>query len=494
MKKSFLLLISLFMVLGLLAACSPDKEDTKQDNKDNDGEATTIQIVMKDDNSSNPVSEPYFDAIEKGLLEDENIKVNFELVDLPQGNYAEKLNLLLYSGEIPDMIYFQGGDQAIAEQGLLEDLRPYIEDSKYLKDIIQPYNEQRLENYPYLLWVKPLAPKVPVIRGDWFNQMETSAALMENPTVDNYYAFFKELVEKQPGGNGKPAYALTVAGDIAEIDFTFDMAFGINQTWLKKDDGTYEYARVSQQQKEKLEFYHKLYADGLLDPQFLTKQWDTKEKAFYDSEAAVIPGTAGKVIDIYDGKMVQVNGDDASLVLLPPAKGEFQGYGATDVTKESRGIAISSQSENKELVFKILDYMASPQGQMIDRFGFEGEHYNIVDGNIELTDKYYSEWFARFWEPVEFTSPTPVSEKTPLLGESASKSLEDAQEFYAEDNSFIIPEEYVANWDAMQNLYKEFTTDVITGKRPISDFDAFVEDWYSAGGEQITEYANETLK
>ena len=31
---------------------------------------------------------------------------------------------------------------------------------------------------------------------------------MENPTVDNYYAFFKELVEKKPG-EGKPSYALT---------------------------------------------------------------------------------------------------------------------------------------------------------------------------------------------------------------------------------------------------------------------------------------------
>ncbi|MBG9444195.1 extracellular solute-binding protein [Cytobacillus firmus] len=492
MRKSFIAILSLILVLGLLAACTNKEEAGQGDNKDKGG-ATTIRIVMKDDNSSNPVSEKYYDAIEKGLLEDENIKVNFELVDLPQGNYAEKLNLLLNSGEIPDMIYFQGGDQAIADQGLLEDLRPYIKDSKYLKDIIQPFNEKRLANYPYLLWIKPLAPKVPVIRGDWFNQMETSKALMENPTVDTYYSFFKELVEKQPGGD-KPKYAITVAGDIAEIDYMFDMAFGINKTWLQKEDGSYEYSRVSKQQKEKLEFYNKLYKEGLLDPQYLTKQWDTKEKAFFDGEAAIIPGTAGKVIDIYEGKMVQVSGEEASLVMLPPAKGEYQGFGATDVTKESRGIAISANSENKDLVFKILDYMASPEGQMIDRFGFEGEHYNEVDGKLQLTDKYYSEWFARFWEPADYTPATPVDDSTPLLSESAEKSLQSAEEFYEEDNSFIIPEEYVANWDAMQNLYMEFTTDIITGKRPISDFEKFVKEWNEAGGEQITELANENLK
>jgi putative aldouronate transport system substrate-binding protein len=486
MRKSFLAIVSLILVFGLLAACS-NKEETSQ------GDKNTIRIVMKDDSSSNPVSKKYYDAIEKGLLEDKNIKVNFELVDLPQGNYAEKLNLLLTSGDIPDMIYFQDGDQAMADQGLLEDLRPYIKESKYLKDIIQPFNEKRLENYPYLLWIKPLAPKVPVIRGDWFNQMKTSKALMENPTVDNYYAFFKELVEKQPG-DGKPKYAITVAGDIAEIDYMFDMAFGINKTWLQKEDGSYEYARVSKQQKDKLEFYNKLYKEGLLDPQYLTKQWDTKEKAFFDGEAAIIPGTAGKVIDIYEGKMVQVSGEEASLVMLPPAKGEYQGFGATDVTKESRGIAISANSKKKDLVFKILDYMASPEGQMIDRFGFEDEHHKVVDGKIQLTDKYYSEWFARFWEPVDFKPTTPIDETTPLLSESAEKSLKSAEEFYAEDNSFIITEENVANWDATQNIYKEYTTDFITGKRPISDFDKFVKAWNEAGGKQITEHANKTLK
>ncbi|WP_313897738.1 hypothetical protein [Bacillus litorisediminis] len=66
-------------------------------------------------------------------------------------------------------------------------------------------------------------------------------------------------------------------------------------------------------------------------------------------------------------------------------------------------------------------------------------------------------------------------------------------EYYTEDNSFIIPDEFVANWDAMENLYKEYASDIITGKRPIDDFDQFVEEWKNAGGEQITEYANENL-
>ncbi|PLR89144.1 extracellular solute-binding protein [Bacillus sp. T33-2] len=488
MKKMLVLFFSLLLVLSS-AACS--KETANNENEETAKGPKTIKVVYKDEGPNNPVAQSYFSNLEKALKEDENLDVKFKLVEMPQGNYAEKLNLLLMSGDIPDMIYFQGGDQQIAEQDLLEDLTPYIDKSKHIKNIMYKHNKERLKNYPYLLWIKPLDSKTPVIRKDWFEKVPSSKELMENPSIDNYHKFFTELVANPPGGSNKPANAVTVAGDITELDYIFEMAFGIKQTWLKKD-GKYQYSKVSDNEKEKLEFYHKLYKEGLLDPQYLTKQWDTKEKAFYDGETGVIVGTNGKVIDIYNGKMKQVNGEGAEMVVLPPAKGEYQGFAPTDITKESRGIAISSQSKVKDTVFKVLDYVASPEGQMLDRLGFEKEHYNVTDSGIDLTEKYYNEWYARFWEPAEFEPEKPL--KTPLLSEPAQKSREMANEFYSEDNNFIIPEELISKWDAMENLYKEYATDIITGKRPVSDFDKFVKDWEKAGGQEVTEYANKTIK
>ena len=498
MKKLSLLLIVAMMTM-VMAACNSNTQapgasqpepGTTQPEGSND--PVTLKIVYKDEGTANPVSVKFFEKLEKALLDDEDLKVKFELVDLAQGSYAENLNLLLLGGTIPDIIYFQGGDQLISDQGLLEDLNPYIEKSTYIKDIIEPHNKTRMESYPYLLWIKPLAPKAPVVRADWFNAMDSSKALMENPTVDNYYAFFKELVEKKPG-NGKPGYALTAAGDITEINFIFNTAFGLDTTWIKKEDGTYEYSKVSQNEKEKLTFYNKLYKEGLLDPQFITKQWDTKEDAFYKGDAGVITGTAGKIIDLYDGRMQDLGGKDANLVVLPPAKGDGgQGLGATDVTKESRGLAISSQSPHKDIAFKVFDYLASPKGQMLDRLGFEDEHYKVANGEIELNEKYYTDWYARFWEPTEMKSETPL--KTPLLGKPGSESLKLASDYYTEDNSFIIPEQFIANWDAMNNLYKEYSTDFITGKKDLAQFDEFVEAWNAAGGADITKYANENIK
>lgn len=486
MKKLsfYLLCMTLFFVL---AACSDEPETSSEPVVNEDGK-TVIKVVFKDDGPSNPAAVQFYDKLAEKLKEDKDIDVEFELVEVAQGTYSEKLNLLLYSGEIPDLIYFQGGDEQIASQDLLEDLTPYIEESAYLKDILMPHNESRLANYPYLLWVKGIDNKVPVVRKDFLEQTTSGSALLADPSPENYQAFFQELVDKGLVKNG-----VTVAGAISELDYIFNMAFGITNTWLDNGSG-YEYSKVSEAEKNKLAYYSELYAAGLLDNQYLTKQWDTKEDAFYNNETAVIIGTNGKVIDFYNTRQKEVNGDHAELTILPPAKGVSQGYGATSVTKETRGLAISSQSPNKDLVFEILDYLASPAGMQFDMFGFEGEQYNVVDGEIELTDKYYSDWYARYWEPVNPALDVTISQSTPILSEVALASQEEVTAYYTQDNNFTLPEEYISQWDAMENLYKEYSADIITGKKSIDAFDEFVQKWNEAGGEAITKLANDTLK
>jgi len=479
----------LFGLLTLfLVACSDKAEEEGSKPETTKDGKTVLTIAYKDDGPSSEASVKYYDALEEALKKYRDLDVEFNIVEIAQGDYAEKLNLLLYSGEIPDIIYFQGSDEQIAAQGLLEDLTPYIEGSEYLKDILYEHNVTRLENYPYLLWVKPINHKVPVVRTDFLEQLTTSESLLADPTVENYKAFFQEMVDK-----GLSEYGVTVAGDIAELDFIFNRAFGVTSTWLEGKEG-YVYKKVSEAEKSKLAFYAELYAEGLLDNQYLTKQWDVKEDDFYNNKAGVIVGTNGKVIDLYNTRTKAVNGESAELTVLPSAKGVSSGYAATSVTKEPRGIAISSQSPNKNIAFEILDFLASPEGMKFELLGYEGEHYILHNGEIELTDKFYSEWVSRFWEPQDVKFDTPLSSETPLLSPPGQASTNAIVESYVADNDFSIPEEYISQWDAMENLYKEYAADIITGKISIDEFEQFVDEWYAAGGEEITKLANETVK
>jgi putative aldouronate transport system substrate-binding protein len=447
--------------------------------------APKIRFAMKD-LDTDPNAEAFVALIEKGMA-DAGTPIDIELVKIPSGNYSEKVSLMIMSGDVPDLIYFQGGDDKIAAQGLLEDLRPYLAKSKYLKNCVEAQTKARVENYPYLIW--PAAPRVrtPVVRKDWFDSLPTAKALAKDPSPANYAAFLKELVSKKGA-----KYGITAAGSVQELDAVFNVAFGVTSTWMKGADGKWGYSKVSAAEKAKLEYYAKLYKDGLLDPEFLTKKWDTKEKAFYEGTCGVIVGYAPGSIDVYENKMEKANG--AELVVLPPAKGAAQGYAPyVDLSKEDRGFAISSTSKNKALAFALLDFMWSPAGQKIAKLGIPGVHYTDSGKSYVLADKYaewYNGWFGESLS--SFRPDKPLSR--PLLTRAGSDSAAMALKYMQGDKNFLVPEQFVANWDAMENLYKEYAADIVTGKKPVSAFDEFVDKWNKAGGVDVTKYANTVLK
>lgn len=473
--------------LGLLLGACGNKKESSATTTTKDG-AVELKIAYKDDNSSNPAAKKYYDELSK-IMKKKGINVKFDVVDLPSEGYADKLNLQISSGDIPDIIYFQGGDMSFAQQGVLEDLRPYVKKSEYIKNIMTDTNKTRLENYPYLLWIKPLTAPVPVVKKSVFEQIPDREQLLQNPTQENYKKLLSELVGKKDKNGNAAKYGITTAGSVLELDSIFDAAFGNDKTWIE-EDGQYKYKRVTENEKAKITFYKELYDEGVLDKEYITKKWDTKEQAFYDGESGMVLGTSGKVVDMYNQKVKQLSGDD-TLVALEPAKGVAQGYGATDLSKETRGIAISSQSKNKDIAFKVLDFLGSPEGQLLDRFGYEGEQYKLVDGKIELTDK-AADWYARFWEPTEVNVPYKLEKS--VLSEVADDSLDKVEKYYLADNSFVIPDDLVTKWDASENVYKEFVADVITGKKKVSQFDKFVKEWEDAGGKEVTEYANKNIK
>lgn len=448
----------------------------------------TVRLVLKD-LDTDPNSEAFAQLIEQGMAA-AGVPIDLEIVKVPAGNYAEKLSLMIMSGDVPDLIYFQGGDDKLSMQGILEDLRPYVDKSKYFKGLMDAHSAQRLASYPYLAWIAPPRVRVPVMRRDWYDSLASAKAVTANPSVDTYYALFKDLVA-QKGAK----YGICVTGatnGVEELDAIFDACFGITSTWMKGSDGSWFYSRVSPMEKKKLEFYAKLYKEGLLDPEYLTKKWDSKEQVFYEGKAGLIPGVAPGSIDVYVNKMVKAQGVD--LVPLPPAKGVAQGLTPfVDVTKEARGFAISSTSKVKAAAFAVLDFMWSPAGLKIAKLGIPGLHYNDDGKSYVLTDKYsewYNGWFGDSFNG--FKPDKPLSR--PIMTPAAVAAGDMAKKYMMPDKTILVPEQYITNWDAMVNLYKEYCADIVTGKKPVSAFDEFVDKWNRAGGVDVTKYANTVLK
>ncbi len=466
MKRLVAILVVCVLVTGSLFAGGA--QEVKKEEA-----APVIRIVAKDVSASNAWDQAHLENIMEGFSAYVGKDVQLEFVDVPEGAYAEKLNLMLLSGDIPDLIYFQGGDEAISQQGILEDLTPYVKDSSVMQDVLMDFNKERMANYPYLLWLAPPRARTAVVREDWFAEAGGKMPV----TIDDYYTLMSTIKKNHPD-----VPVVTDTGNTDRMDFTFDQAFGNTATWLK-EGSSYVYKGVSSAQKDKLAFYQKLYAEGILDNDYITTAWDGMEDKLYTGKVAMVFGTAGIVLDIYDNKLQETQG--VGLVALPPAKGVGQGYPVSSA-KETRGWAISALSENKDLTFKLLEYLATDEGQFMERYGLEGIHHTMEGGKVVLTDE-SANWWPRFHEVMSWDAPTP------LLGEAGQKGWDYILQYAVGDPDFPIPEELGPTWDALSNLQKEYTYKIISGEYSIDKFDEFVKEWYDLGGDKVTEYANSVL-
>lgn len=442
-----------------------------------------IRMVSKDLVTTNPPDVAHIERIE-AAMKAKGHDIDIQIVDLPSSGYADALSVMLLGGDIPDLIYFQGGDAKMVEQGILEDLTPWIEKEPNLKAALYPHNVKRLANYPYLLYIYPPRMPQPVIRKDWLEK----TGLPAPQTVEDYVNLFKAIRDDDLDGDGVAnTYGVTTANNTDELDAIFNQAFGVKASWMHNDAGEWVSARITPQEKAKIAFYASLREQGLYDPEYITTKWNVKEDKFYTGRAGVIFGSSAEVIDIYGGKMRQVH-PGTELVLLAPPKGPGgQGNEAIDVSKESRGFAMSSLSKHKEEVMALLDFMASPEGQMMDRMGFEGEEYTKSGDTYTMTDK-IATWYARFFASANWTPPTP------WMSDAAQASLKQVSDNFVADNSFVFPAEYATDLDATENVYRAWVYKFISGDASMDQWDDYVAEWKAAGGTRLNEYARTVLK
>lgn len=483
MKKLLALLLAVVLTLSATAIVA-EKTPSVIGSPDT---PVVVRYLCKDVDPADPDIQTMAEIIEEKMAALGQY-VDLVIIQAPAGTYADAVPLALSTGELEaDLIYFQGGDATCANLGLLEDFSEYVESSVYVKDRMETYNQERLANYPYLLWLSWSTIYIPIMRADHLEAIGMMETLKNDPSVENYYTAFKELVD---GDYVK--YAFSGDGSLTRTNHMFNHAFGVDATIMKDADGKYVYYFATEAEKNLLAFYAKCYAEGLIDPDFLTNKWSDVQKKFYAGELAMFCATQGTVVDSYSRKVILNQGEQAQAVVLPPAGGKS--YISTSLAKETRGFAINSDSsqEVKDAAFAILDFAASPDGRAIDRLGVEGVHYNVVDGKAVLTDR-ATEWFSKFWETFSGLDEN-LADKSTLLLPQAWESFEMAKQYYTKDVDVVLPDEIVPYYDSTLALFNEYSTSIILGTRPIEDFDVFIKEYYQHGGEQLAEYLATVIK
>ncbi|MCU6710338.1 extracellular solute-binding protein [Paenibacillus sp. J5C_2022] len=327
--------------------------------------------------------------------------VKVEWMHPPTGQANEKFNLMLSSGELPDVMMYgfkglPGGAAKLADDGAIIPLNDLIdkhapnfkryldENPQLLKEIAsedgQIYNISMLRMDPALrIYVGPQ------LRKDWLDALE----LPVPTTIDELYATLKAFKEQDPNGNGEQDEIPYSGSKFKDTIFAVGKLlwpFGSHYDFMVKE-GQVTYGPLEPEFKEGMAFINKLYNEGLLDPDYvLLDRSKLDNKVMADKVGAMYHFQMQKFMT----NMAEKD-PEFKLVAMPHLTGPsgqqlvFESA-YTDISVPSFSIAITTANKHPEETMEWLDYAFSEEGNMLFNFGVEGLTYEMKDGKPVYTD------------------------------------------------------------------------------------------------------------
>ena len=329
----------------------------------------------------------------KNLIKETGINVEF--VHPAIGQEKEQFNLMIASGDLPDIIesgwftYAGGPEKAISEGTILplnqiiDTVSPNIkklfdEHPDYKKNVMS--DKGNIYAYPFVRGDEILQTYIgPMVREDLLEKhnLEKPETIAEWETM---LRAFKSDGIKAP---------LVVKLDNKTMDGVSPIvgAFGIGGTFYV-DNGKVKYGPYEPAYKEFVTLMARWYSEGLLDSNFADVDGKRITSLMANGDGGSAFGSAGGDF----GKWIpalEVKNPDAKFVPVKyPVmnKGDRPQFGQKLFPVEGSGAAISGMSKNVELAARLLDYGYSEKGHMLYNFGKENESYTMNGDVPTYTD------------------------------------------------------------------------------------------------------------
>lgn len=484
------------------------------------------------------------------LLKDElNIEVVYDWV-ASMSDFDEKTSLCIGSNTVPEIMNVTAAQyRALLKYDMIQPLDQYFDDyaSDALKSYIESGGEELMKcitNEDGEIMAIP-APNLTAgginemwIRQDWLDALDLEAPR----TWDELAKVAEAFVSQDPDGNGeKDTIGILGPGNADHMNAVGGNQFGIDplfssyqsypQYWLEGKDGTIEYGSIQPETKTALEQISKLYADGLIDPEMLVRS-DSKE-----------PLLAGKV-GIFFGPWwcaytfadTTLSGEADWRAYFTPLSedGKYYTHMAEPTTQY---VVASKDCANPEAAFKIINFLIANEQAWVEEGVSSTEMgtadfyplYNTYDNADEIETSY--EVLTKYLageigvDDVDFSTHKLLKSDMEAVTELKKEPYDDfsLQNWNLESemakgnlprlvaimvgDAPLVNEEYVpvynmyngqtetmeAKWANLKKMEEETFAKIIMGKADISEFDTFVKNWKSQGGDQILKEINVEL-
>ncbi len=307
---------------------------------------------------------------------------------------VNKMNLMIASGELPDMIWSDYGDiieklisskSIIPLDELVADKAPDIL-SNVPVDILNGLRSLD-DNKLYLL---PNSFREEVANGASVQIREDIYKALGSPvikTTDDYYNLiksvgdlnFKSLDQKDviPYGMWSDALNIGTVGGFWGIKSYYEFAVSEDNESIVS---FYKHPKMI----EALKFAGRLYREGLMDSELFTQQQFQVDEKMNNGRYAIMNLWAFWQFDIANDSLKRNGMENSRYIVIGTPKAE-------DVTKvtmcaESKAgwnvSMITSKCQYPERAIQLADFMLSSEGQMLTIYGIENNHYRIENGKI----------------------------------------------------------------------------------------------------------------
>ena len=311
--------------------------------------------------------------------------VELDITVVADANYGQQLQMLTASRQLPDVFTYT--------------LRRDVLESLVRNDVLVNFSEHAdsLPNIRQVFLENPEAMRQVaqfVVDGDLFviagyqNARTINHGFMYRDDIfamhdieswTNTEEFYNALVMlKEIYPDSTPFVSNLGLGIINRIapGWGFYAGWGIS---LDAETNQYVYAGTHPRFREMLDFLQHLYAEGLLDPEFLTaSEASWSAKITQDNQAFVTFGWVDRM-DMFTEQMVQSNPNFSLRFGFPI--GPVGTYPRLSNVGGGSTLAVSNNARS-DVAMRLVDFLLSPAGAQLSTLGVEGISYEMVGGEV----------------------------------------------------------------------------------------------------------------
>lgn len=491
MKKQIASLLLANMVVTNLVGCSSPKpaettaaaakeEKTSEAQTETSVPAEPVKITIGLSTlASGFPDDKAKDYVYQTILDRTGVDVEFVVID----DYYTALNVRLTGSNAPDMFKADMEHmQVYASQGLLKDLTD-------VKDQLKPVFEHlgpEYDNYTLYsgdrMYALPAANALSsryyalYVRQDYLDEY----GLKKPTTVDELYDYCMTVKEKDPVGGGQ---TIPFTGDgwnaLDILANPYDVAYG-NHIIIR--DGQVTNTLLQPGMTDALEAAKKFWSSGLVDPDIFAKKL-SKEHTLGAFAGASVFEWANVFKEAYVKQIHEVN-PNAEYIWTDPLKkpdGTDGVYGRDDYNFNGQGkfvVNADITDEKLDAIVRLLNYMATDEGEMLVYVGLENEHWSYdSNGNVVINEEKKAETnYTNSYQLIGRNDPVYLELKFPEAAEVVDFTM-NMDRYLVYDKTIMVPETYYL--DDLNTYVNDQMLAFIKGERPIEEYDAFVDELYS---------------